>query len=119
MEKSAGFGNGRAEAFAAAKQEVVELAQFEALGAFNAGATEANGVEAGDGIVMMGQAERRQVFADARAALHKGQSADPNELVQEAIRGDKDPIADSNVAREEGAVGNDDMITHNGVVADM
>lgn len=102
-----------------AKQCVVKLAQFEALRGTEPGAPQTDDIEACDSIVAARDAKRRQILADARASLHQGQAADATELVDDAIAGNEGPVAERDMPREQGAVGDDVVGADLAVVSDM
>ena len=63
--------------------------------------------------------ERRQVEAHPGAALHHGHRADAAKLVYHGVAGDEGTIADHYVAGDQHAIGQDDFVADDGVVADM
>jgi len=95
------------EALAGAENCVVNLAQLEALSAAEPGAAQADNIQTGDAIVPAGDAEWREILADAGAALHEGEAPDAAELMHNTITRQKDPIGDDNVACKEHSIGED------------
>ena len=85
MELSAGAGERLGEFQTASEENAIGAAEFKAIRRGDAGAAEADGVEAGDGIFAAGNGEGRKVLADAGIALHERECADADELVEETI----------------------------------
>ena len=98
---------------------MIRAPEFKAFFAGETGAAEADGVESANGVIPRRDRERRQIFRHSRASLHKGEGADPNELMHEASAGNKNRVANGHVAREQGAVGKDDAIPNNRIMPDM
>ena len=105
--------------FVAAEKQVVEAFELLALVGCESGAAEADDVEAADGVIAAGDSVGGEVFGDAGAALHEGEGADADELVDEAVAGDEGAVIDAGVAAEQCAICNDDPVADMRVVADM
>jgi len=107
------------EILAAAKESMVELFQFEPLFAGETRPPQANRIQAADSIVATRYGERRQVLADGGTALHQRQRAHRYKLVDKAIARNEGAIGDRNMASEQSAVGQNDMVAHLRVMADV
>src|SRR6185503_7020383 len=88
-EGLARFLEGLAQRAVAAKQEMIEAFEFQALITRHAGTPQADNIQAADAIIASRDAERWQVFADSRSALHQGQCSDAHKLVDQTIAGDE------------------------------
>ena len=63
--------------------------------------------------------ERRDVLADKRAPCHKGVLSDSHELLDGHHPFDDDPILDGHMAGNAGAVGQDAVVSHHGIVGNV
>ena len=88
---------------------MVDFLQFQPLFVRETRAPQADYVQSANSIVAARDGERRQIFADAGAALHDGQRADARELVHEAVAGNECAILHHRVSAEQRAVRDDDV----------
>ena len=91
-------------------KRVIKFFQFQPLLRRETRAPQADGVQSANPVVAARDGERRQIFADGRAALHDGQRADARELMHEAIAGNERAILHHRMAAEQRAVGDDDVV---------
>ena len=84
-----------------------------------AGATESDRIQSANAVDATRHAERRQILADGRAALHQRQSADTHKLVHQTIAGNEGAILNNDVAPEQRAVGDNHLTAHLRVVPHM
>ena len=98
---------------------MVKLPQFQPLLRRETRPAQADGVQSANPIVPARDRERRQVFADGRAALHDGQRADTRELMHEAVAGNERAILHRHMAAEQRAIGNNDVVAQLRIVADV
>ena len=84
-----------------------------------AGTFQADAVQAAHAVDAAYDGERRQVEAHPGAALHHGHRADAAKLVYHGVAGDEGTIADHYVAGDQHAIGQDDFVADDGVMADM
>ena len=63
--------------------------------------------------------EGRDVFPDEGSARHEGVLTDSHELLDRDHPFDDDPVLDGHMAGDAGAVGEDAVVPHNGIVGDV
>lgn len=101
-----GFGEGDA----GAEAEEEELFDGEAGFGIEAGAAEADGVEAGELILAVCDAVGWDVLADGGVSLDHGEVADADELVEARAAAEEGAVADVDVTGEEDVVGEDVVV---------
>ncbi|MDB6070834.1 MAG: hypothetical protein JWL81_2005, partial [Verrucomicrobiales bacterium] len=122
-----GFGSGVREeqgggfdgAEAVLEEETVEAFQLQAGGAVDAGAAEADDVEAGEKVGLVGDAVGREVGGEGGVSLDHGEVADADELMIDGASAEEAAVADADVAGDEDGVGDDVVIPDGGVVAEV
>ena len=100
-------------------EEMEGFFDFGALGGGEAGASEAEVIEASDAVDFGGGGVGGDIFSEAGDALADGEGADADELMEDGAAADEDAIADGDVAGEEGVIGDDDVITEEAIVGDV
>ena len=103
----------------AEEEGMVGLLEFLPFLAGEAGAFQANTVQAAHPVDASDDGERRQVEAYTGAALHHGESAYSAELVHHGVAGEERAVADHRVAADERAVGEDRLVADNRVMANV
>ena len=113
------LGGGLGKILAGAKEQVVKAFQFEAILGADLGAAQADDVETAEAVDGAHNGERGHVLGDARAALHDGEGADADELMDHSVAGEEGAVAHLGVTAEHGAIGHDDAAAQAGIVADV
>jgi len=119
FESGLRIGQRGAEIFSAAKQRAIKFLQFQPLLRSKTSAAQSNDIQSANSIIAARNRERRQIFADSRAALHERERADADKLMHETIAGNKGAVGDFHLAAEQSAIGQNDVVAELRVVADV
>lgn len=101
------------------EDSAIEAMEFLTFLKGQPGATQSDHIEATDAVVAPGDAAGGEIEGNGGAALHEGEGADADKLVDEAIAGDESPVVHGHKAGEEGAIGDDDPVSDTAIVAEM